>query len=326
MTDMTDMLDMTDHAIQRTETTANRTGYADKEVSVLTFNVGPYRLGINLGKVREIARILPFTPVPYAHPVVQGLFELRNHLIPALNLNRWLGTDDPHSRLNRIIITQFMGMRIGFLVDNVEGIMHMQWNNIEPPTRIQRFSDEVLGTIKQSDDKPLITLIDYERIVLTVNPGAIMPDSSAEKRSAGLNKQRKTKSVWIVDDSRMIRDFLKTHLKENHYVNIVFFADGNHALETLAAVKKNRRIDETDIQNRVDLIISDIEMPVMNGYQLVKALKEEPQFTKIPVILFSSLITQENKLKGQLVNADAQLSKSESANLVPLMDRLIFQG
>lgn len=293
-----------------------------KEIGILIYDTGDYRLGINLGKVREITRLLPVKTVPYAHPVVEGVFELRRQLTPALNLRSWLDVGGKYPDSAKIIIAEFLGLRVGFIVDNVDRIYRLQWKDIHPPERIKRFSKEVLGTVKI--DNRIINLIDYENIVLTINPEVIPRETGAGKDSRKLVEKRKTKSVWILEDSATIRDFLKNYLKEHGYTNIIFFENGKHALETLEVFKRRRNVtgDETE---RVDLIITDIEMPEMNGYSFIKTVKEDNALKSIPVILFSSFISSEHKLRGDMVNADAQLSKSDSSNLVHLMDRFIFK-
>ena len=316
------------------------TGSQEKEVALLVFITGPYRLGINLAKVREITRILPLKKVPYSHPVIKGVFELRQQLIPTVNLRAWLKISSPYPEQAKIIIARFLGLTIGFLVDRVVGIQRLSWSDINPPGQLQRLSPDVLGTVnidspEKEGSQSIITLIDYERIVLTVNPDLILASTSAQKRSQHLKEKRKTKSIWIIEDSRTVRDFLLHHLQENDYIGILFFENGKHALEMLESLKqKRRRRPDTSnqvekpihevIYEQVDIIISDIEMPVMDAYTFIKQVKQDETFKKIPIILFSSLISAEHKLKGELAEADAQLSKSESDNLVPLLDRLLF--
>lgn len=304
-----------------------------KEISVLVFHAGQYRLGINLAKVREITRLPKVKTVPYSHPVVAGVFELRGGLIPLIRLDRWLDPDgqeqqDEQSLLvSRVIIAEFLGLNVGFQVGLVEGIRRLDWNGIEPPERIKHFSADILGTVKSCDDGMLINLIDYENIVLTVNPEIILPDSGTVERSERLKEKRKSKAIWVIEDSHTVRDFLKHHLKDNGYTDIVFFENGKHALETLTILKKEKRSKSAagNSENHVDLIISDIEMPVMNAFEFIKTIKIDPFFKTIPVVLFSSLLSPESRLKGELVEADAQLSKSDSARLVPLIDRLVFR-
>lgn len=318
----------------------NQAGHQEKQVALLVFHIGGYRLGINLAKVREITRLLPLKKVPYAHPVIKGVFELRQQLIPTVNLRNWLKIEDTYPPNAKIIIARFLGLTIGFLVDSVEGIQRLSWTDIAPPGRLQQFSTDVLGTVKadapgQDDQQHIITLIDYERIVLTVNPDLILTTTSAEKRSQHLKEKRKTKSIWIIEDSRTVRDFLRHHLQENDYKGILFFENGKHALDMLTNLKQRMRL-KPDPANQVprpiseskydhvDLIISDIEMPVMDAYTFIRNVKQDETFKQIPIILFSSLISAEHKLRGELAEADAQLSKSESSNLVPLLDRLLF--
>lgn len=297
-------------------------GIETGSIGILIFSTGPYRLGINLGKVREIIKPPNIKDVPYSHPVVQGVFELRNRLIPALSLRNWLGEDDRYPDSARVIITEFLGLQVGFMVDGVERIHRAPWDAVEPPVRIQRFSRHILAAVKLEDG--LITLIDYEHIVLSINPDAVLAHTQTRKDSKALTEKRKTKSIWILEDSKTIRDFLKEHLKKNGYTNIIFFENGKHALDTLDVVKT--RLKHGDDSDKPDVIITDIEMPVMDGYTFIQSVKTDEALRRIPIVLFSSLITSENKLKGEIADADAQLAKSDSANLVPLMDRFIFSA
>ncbi len=314
------------------KTTANTqpsTGPDAGEISVLVYTAGQYRLGINLSKVREITRLLPVKAVPYSHPMIRGVFELREHLVPALDLREWLQVEDPAAANPKIIIAEFLGLRIGFLVDGVEGIQRLPWSRIHPPDRIKRFSSDILGTINREDG--LINLLDYERIVLTINPEVILPARAVEKSSKRLAQLRRSRNVWIVEDSRTVRDFLKDHLMRHGYTGIMFFENGRHALDTLEVIHKKRKPaaggegGQEQEREGADVIITDIEMPVMDGYQFIKTIKSDPRTMHIPVILFSALLSAGNKLKGELVNADAQLSKNEGGNLVHLLDRFFFK-
>jgi two-component system chemotaxis response regulator CheV len=297
--------------------------FETREIEILVFNVGHYRLGINLGKVREISRYLPIKSVPYSHPMIRGLFELRNQLIPALNLRIWLDLEDSYLDTSKIVIAEFMGLTVGFLVDTVERIHRVKWENIEPPDTLKRFSDDILGTVKL--DEKLVNMIDYERIVLDINPDVIMAGSPGQIDSKKLVEKRGSKAVWIVEDSKTVRDFLKNLLTEKGYTNIFFFENGQHALETLTVVKKRGAGKTPGPDDKVDVIITDIEMPVMDGYTFTRKLKEDEVSRPIPVIIYSSLLSTADRLKGEVVAADAQLSKSESVNLVRLIDRFIFR-
>jgi len=321
--------------------TDNHQSHQEKQVALLVFQVGDYRLSINLAKVREITRLLPLKKVPYTHPVIKGVFELRHQIIPAIDLRHWLNIENPYPVGTKIIIAKFLGLTIGFLADRVEGIQRLNWTDIIPPGKLQQFSPDLLGTVRtdtatSAKNQKIITLIDYERIVLTINPDLILTATSAEQRSQHLIEKRKTKSIWIIEDSRTVRDFLRHHLQENDYKGLLFFENGKHALDMLTNLKQKRRrkpdpskqsaisIHEAKY-NQVDLIISDIEMPVMDAFSFIRHIKKDEAFKQIPIILFSSLISPQHKLKGELAEADAQLSKSESTNLVPLIDRLLFR-
>ena len=172
--------------------------FETREIDILVFNVGEHPLGISLGKVREITRVPVVKSVPYSHHAIRGLFELRNQLIPALDLRAWLEIKGESPGTGRAIIARFMGLTTGFLVDSVDRIYRINWRDIEPPNFIKRFSDDILGTVKL--EERLINMLDYERIVLDINPDVILPHSPERKDSKKLVERRGGKSIWIIQE------------------------------------------------------------------------------------------------------------------------------
>lgn len=296
----------------------------EREIGVLAFRIGPYRLGVNLFKVREITPLLPIKAAPGSHPLVLGMFALRGRLAPAVNLNAWLNTGNTAagSAASRMIIAEYLGLRVGFPVDHIDGIHHLGWRDIEPPGRLERYAEDILGVVKINGD--LICLIDYEHIIMEINPDMVFAETQAAKGSKKLTQLRSERSVWIIEDSKTVRDFFRTYLTDHGYRNLLFFENGLHAAESLEVLKRGK-VRSVNDDEWPDLIISDIEMPIMDGYSFIKSIKRDELLKSIPIILFSSLLTSENKLRGELAEADAQLSKSESGSLIHVMDRFIFR-
>jgi two-component system, chemotaxis family, chemotaxis protein CheV len=151
----------------------------NSRIGLLVFHVGDYCLGINLENVCEISSIPAIKAVPSSHPVIVGLFELRRGLIPAISLRTWLDLEHQDSQEAKVIIARFLDLTIGFIVDRVEGIKRIPRSDIEPPGPIKRYSSQVLGTVKNGDNGRLITLIDYEHILKTVNLDLVLtPDET----------------------------------------------------------------------------------------------------------------------------------------------------
>jgi len=300
--------------------------FNQREITILIFQVDNFFLAINLLKVKEITRCQKVKPIPYTHPLIPGVFELRNQIIPALNIRHWLGRTPIYPHNYKTIIVEFLGLTVGFQVDAIQGIQHLYWQDIHPPDRIARFSQQVMGTIIANEQ--LVYMIDYEHIVLSINPEVIPSTINNKHASKKLEEKRKNQTIWIIEDSKTIRDFLKNLLMENGYSNLYFFENGQHAIETLYKDRTGQPQSNNSPHfdhNGVNLIITDIEMPVMDGFTLIKILKQDPLTKSIPIILFSSFVSSEHKLKGEIVQVDAQLSKSESNNLIALMDRFIFR-
>lgn len=292
------------------------TNYTDSNLfEILVFTSGRYQFGINLAKVKEIIKYETSSPIPYSHPVIEGVFEIRNTLIPLINLRRWLDLPEEPGQQYKIIITEFLGINIGFKVDNVERIHKIPWSDVNPPEKVVNFTPTVLGTVKLGER--LINLLDYESIVLGINPNLFFSSSIQKDESEEMKSERESFILWIAEDSETIRTYVTAILTESGYKNFRFFPNGEELYNEARNIKSK-------VHEQVNIIITDIEMPKMNGYTLLGHIKQNPQLKHLPTIIFSSIITNENKLKGELLEADAQLSKADSTSLVHVMDRLLI--
>ena len=292
-------------------TQAQSVAELQKEVDILVYQLGPYAFGMNLSKVRELVRFRNSIPVPYSDPIVSGVFELRKHSLPLIDMRRWVSLENVYPEGTKIIIAQFLGTSLGLKVDRVERIYRIPWKDIASPELIRPFSSIILGTIKLGDR--LVNLLDYEAMTLGLSP-RLMRSLNPGLENDELLGSRQTKRLWIIDDSPAIQEMTSQSLRLAGYQDIQTFPHPGQPLELLQKTQTAP----------TDLIISDIEMPFMDGYTFTHQAKSIGSSRNIPILLFSSLLDPENRLRGELHMADAQLSKSQAGDLVALVDRLLF--
>jgi two-component system chemotaxis response regulator CheV len=251
--------------------------------------------------------------MPNSHPYVDGIFTLRGRVMPLVNLPRCLGTEDLESSTKNIIVSELNNYFIGFLVNEVSRIHRVSWSVMEPPPNVTN-SDMVVGIIKMGEK--MVILLDFEKIVADINPQINIKLTTVPKSSDELKEQRKTKNIIVAEDSKMLRDLLVETLHESGYININAYNNGKDAWDALAVLAES----EAPIEESVNLLITDIEMPQMDGHHLLKRVREDRALAKLPVIIFSSLINEEMRRKGEAIGADGQVSKPEIAQLIGLLD------
>jgi two-component system chemotaxis response regulator CheV len=285
------------------------------EVEVLVFRVGGFTLGINVAKVREVLTSPPVTALPDSHPSICGCFRLRDSVIPCLSLHKHL--DEPPSCPPDeavVILTEFNQHQIGFLVDVVERIHRISWSNVMAAPTIIAQSKAPVTAVSQIDGR-LILMLDFEMIADQVALGEQQGESIANE----LGVERAAQRVAIVDDSATARNAVESTLRQSGYNDLHIFENGAEAWNWLAA-----SADQRSGRPPIDLLISDVEMPQVDGFHLTKRIKEHPQLREIPVLLYSSILTPDNAKKGKAVLADAQIAKPELHRVVEMADKLIF--
>jgi two-component system chemotaxis response regulator CheV len=283
------------------------------EFEIVEFMVGKITYGINVAKVREVINLLPVTKMPSAHPFIDGVFTLRGKVIPLVNLATCLSS--PDSDPKRIIVAELNNYQAGFLVDEVSRIHRISWERMEPTPEIAN-SNLVVGIIKM--DKKMVVLLDFERILSDINPEINRSFTKFKATTEeSLLKRRGSKTIVVAEDSHLLRELLDDNLRKAGYVNILETSNGKDAWELL---KKLRNENNDDVFKAVQLVITDIEMPQMDGHHLLKLIREDTVLSGLPVIVFSSLINEENRLKGESLGATAQVSKPEITELIGLID------
>lgn len=287
------------------------------ELEIVEFEVANNKFGINVIKVKEIIQPIPVTFIPHVHPHVEGIIQLRGEVLPVVDMLKVLGIPtENRNPQQKYIVAEFNKQRVVFHVDNVTQIHRISWDQIEKPSDMyQGGSSQVIGVIKSQDE--MILLLDFERIMVDINPESSISVDDVKKLG---KRERTEKKVIIAEDSPLLRKLLFDTMNEAGYANTEFFENGRDAYDYLEALAKA----DKQIENHVQLVITDIEMPQMDGHHLTKKIKSHPDLKKLPVIIFSSLITDDLRHKGEQVGAEEQISKPEIAELILQMDKLIL--
>jgi two-component system chemotaxis response regulator CheV len=280
--------------------------------------------GVNVAKVLEIIRMPSVTNMPeIPHPAVLGAFNLRDKIIPLIDLAYWLGKSRMDAHSPKVIVSEFNNVTNAFMVSGVTRIHRISWENVEPPDmNVARFSNQSITGVVRFRDR-IILILDMEKIVGDLNPSLAMHfKKSIEEERTNTSQQYK---AIISDDSTSIRRTIGS-LLESAGFEVSRTMNGKMAWEMLTELKTQAENEGRPITDFVNIVISDIEMPVMDGHNLTKRIKDDPVLQKIPVILFSSLITERLRHKGESVGADDQVSKPDITSLATRAYRLIEGG
>jgi len=268
--------------------------------------------GINAAKVRElVAMPAELTEVPESHPSVRGVFLLRNRTVPLIDLCHWFGyTPDtsPEARAKWVVVvSEINGKLFSFISHGVDKVYRISWNQIMPPPEVIASKSSLTGMCLINDQ--IIQMIDFEKICADIDPSMAMDDASHAIQDQATADQT-DKYVVIADDSAMIRDQITRTLERAGY-KVKSFQDGQSAWDFL-----ERTMAAGEVERQILGVVSDIEMPRMDGHHLCLRIKQQPAFDKIPVMLFSSLINDQARHKGDKVGADDQITKPELGALV----------
>ncbi len=288
------------------------------ELEVLEFNIGPNHYGINVAKVKEIMPFTEPTPIPNAHDTIEGIFMPRDTIVTIVDLAKSLMIPpSPDRTKDMYIVTNFNNLNIGFHVHGVQGIHRLTWSDITKPDETINDAERSVATGIIKFDHRLIVVLDFEKIVSTINPETGIKARDIDKLGV---RTRNNSPILIAEDSPMLEKMIVDCLTKAGYVNIIATANGEEAWNTLLRYKA-----EGKATDQCHCIITDIEMPRMDGHRLTKLVKDDSELKEIPLIIFSSLINEEMRRKGESLGADAQLTKPEIGKLVEAIDRLVLE-
>ena len=287
------------------------------ELEIMEFTVGGELFGINIAKIREIMRAQETKRMPNSHNFVEGIFKQRGEVITVIDLAKCLNIERSENKSHDIfILTHFNKLSFAFRVESVVGIDRVSWEDIKKPDKvISSGEDNVATAIAEYKDR-LITILDFEKIIADISPETSITLDRLDELGDRVESQKK---ILVAEDSMMLSNLIIGFLHKSGYKNTVKFNNGKEAWDYLTEAKNSG----LPISNYASCIVSDIEMPLMDGHRLTKLIKSDEKLKDIPVILFSSLISDELRIKGQEVGADEQITKPEIVELVNIIDRLI---
>ncbi len=282
-------------------------------------NVVREYFGINVAKVREIIKAPKMTDVPKSDPNVEGMINLRGEIIPMINLAKWLELKTA-SPMKKVIITEFNNMVNGFLVNDVTRIYRINWKDVIQPNQLALSKTKNCITSVARIEEKLILILDFEKIIADIFPELSMPE--VDEKKFDLKDKFKGKKVLIAEDSPGIRDIMR-HSLEKVGFEVISTSNGQEALAMLDKFLKEARKQNISIKNFVDVIVTDLEMPGIDGAYLVRKIRELPEFESVPIIVFSSMASEANKRKLYSIGANRFLGKPELPRLIEIISELI---
>jgi len=287
------------------------------ELEILEFRVGNNCYGINVAKVREILPYKEPTLIPNAHPCIEGIFMPRDEIITIVDLAKYLNMPASGSGKDMYIVTNFNKLNIGFHVHSVVGISRVSWADISKPDATLNGNGSGIATGIIKLEGKLIVILDFEKIISDISPETGLKVSEIEQMGP---RQRNATPILIAEDSALLGKLISESLIKAGYTNLTMTMNGQEAWDKLNDYKAEGILDQ-----KVRLIITDIEMPQMDGHRLTKLVKDSSAFSHIPVVIFSSLVNEEMRKKGEALGADAQLSKPEIGHLVEAIDGILWK-
>lgn len=283
----------------------------NNELQALVFQVADQQFGVNVAKLDELIMPPKTRTWPGQHDAILGAFHLRTENMALVDLGYYIRPElGRTTEGSTVIVTSFNNSKIAFLVNSVDQILRVDWGMVGPPAGSTGHNGVITGIMKY--EEKLIPMLDFE---------AIHDDISGVSRLSTVNVDicnaldRSNVKVTVIEDSQYMSAVIKEFLGKAGFKKIEMFANGKDAFDFLNTCAEG---------DRPGLVVSDIEMPRMDGLTMTRKLKENPAYQKIPFILFSSIITNELMHKGERAGADAQLNKGDVDKLIPTIDRLLF--
>lgn len=299
------------------------------ELEVITFSLewvdpttkekqkGSY--GINAAKVRELVALPEdVTEVVDSPAAVRGVFLLRDRTIPLIDLCTWFDYQVDMTDMDRrkwvVIVAELNGKPFGFISHGVDKVYRISWSQISPPPEILSGSQSITGICQLNDQ--LIQMIDFEKIISEIDPTMEIKSSMEEKEVHEI-EEKYDKSVLVVDDSQVVRIQVIRTLEGDGF-KVVSHNDGLAAWEYLEELRESG-----ELEKKILAVISDIEMPRMDGHNFCRRFRQQPAYDKIPILLFSSMINEALRRKGEALGADDQVTKPELDELIERMEKCV---
>ena len=283
------------------------------EMELLVFRLGATPFGVNVAKVREIIQRVNTITIPYAPPTIEGSFKLRDQVLSLVNLGSHFNMqgEETLGGEGMIVIVEFNNCRCGILVDSVERIHRLRWDDIHSPSQYLLDMEVPITGVANVEDK-IVLVADFESIVgeiLGVDGAAIPKDEVAEILPKDIH-------LILADDSSVIRTSLLKILRHYGYEDVTVCTDGQQAWDTIEETRDSGG-------RQFDLVLSDIEMPRMDGLHLTSRIKNDPQLKDIPVVIYSSLISENRTGSEKATDADAYVGKPETEEMIHTVEAIL---
>ena len=288
----------------------------------MEFTMAGSSFGINVAKVTEIMRRCHITPMTHSHHCIDGVFKPRDKIITIINLPKYMQLPESENPdQDMFMITNFDNVNAAFLVHSVEAMHQIKWSDVERPSAIIYGGEDsvITGTTKIGDR--MVTIIDFEKVLYDINPETGLQLS--EVRIMGV-RERSEKPIVIVEDSVFLMKMILQAIEMAGFTNITSFDNGQDAWEYLEGIRDECRSKLIPVEKKLSIIITDIEMPRMDGHHLTKLVKSDDILRKVPVLVFSSLIDEAQKSQGESLGVNAHLSKPQIGNLISTIDEWIL--
>ncbi|MCR5746380.1 MAG: chemotaxis protein [Lachnospiraceae bacterium] len=283
-------------------------------LDLLVFGISGQTFGINVAKVQEVINYHPLTQVPLAHPSVEGIFMPRDVMITVIDLRQALRLGESEPKGN-FILTNFNSLNMAFHVESIKGIYSTSWQDIMKPNGATGPLEEGLTTGIVKHDGQLIIVLDFEKIVSEIDPETGLKVHDIDKLE---NRGRIDVPILVVEDSVLLNRLIVESLSKAGYTNLTHTANGQEAWDLLVEWRNAGTLDE-----HVKCVITDIEMPRMDGHMLTKLIKEGKGTNHLKVVIFSSMINDATRKKGDDLGVDIQMTKPEIGLLVGELDKLL---
>ncbi|MXR35553.1 chemotaxis protein [Craterilacuibacter sinensis] len=266
--------------------------------------------GINVFKVREVMRTPEITSAPEMPSSVEGMVSLRGTLVPVIDLAKYAGVIS-EKRPEIMIVTEYNGHTQGFLVEAVDTILRLDWSAMRvPPDMITNRMGGLVTAITELDKGTLVMMMDVEKVLAET----AMSEDNDSHHFANIEPIQHDCMVYFADDSAVARRQIERTLKAMG-VRFSFAPNGMQAWEDLQKIATQAELANSKVKDSVQLILTDVEMPAMDGYMLTRMVKTDPRFAGIPVLMHSSLSGNSNQKLGESVGVDAYVSKFEPQKL-----------
>jgi two-component system chemotaxis response regulator CheV len=298
------------------------------ELEIVEFRVDEYNeagklvpcyYGVNVAKVREIIRLPHLWKVLNGHPSIPGMIKLRDKVITVVDLAQMLNKRVGDLKADRVVVLEFNRLVVAILVHSVSRIYRISWEQIEPPVKTAG-CDQITGIVKM--DNRIILVLDFEKIVGELYKEYALSDDIPLLPESTQSIDRSKHTILVADDSPFIRNTMCLSLRTAGY-NVIEAGNGEEALNMILEKQVQAHQTGIPIKNLISMLITDIEMPKMDGLHLTSRIKKDDVLKDLPIIIFSSLASEDNIRKWQALGATGILTKPDLPKLVELTDKTV---